>query len=122
MFIVTDSDWAGCKTTCWSTRGGAILSGSHCLKTWLSTQATVAVSSAEEELYAFTRGAAQGLGLMALLADFGVTAKVAVHSDASAAIGMVLRVGFGKLRHLNVRYLWLQDQVKLLAWTLQPTS
>ena len=34
------------------------------------------------------------------------------HIDASAAIGIVRRAGMGKLRHLNVRYRWVQDQVK----------
>ena len=86
--------------------------GKHCLKTWSSTQATVALSSAEAELYALTKGASQGLGMMTLLADFGLTVSVTVHTDASAAIGIVRRAGIGKLRHLNVRYLWVQDQVK----------
>ena len=48
---------------------------------------------------------------MALLADPGVEVQAAVHTDASAAIGIVRRSGFGKLRYLNMRYLWLQDQV-----------
>ena len=48
--IFTHSDWAGCKTTCGNNSGRAILWGSHCLKTWSSTQATVALSSAEAEL------------------------------------------------------------------------
>ena len=82
------------------------------MKTWSSTQATVALSSAEAELYALTKGASQGLGMMTLLADFGLTVSVTVHTDASAAIGIVRRAGIGKLRHLNVRYLWVQDQVK----------
>ena len=69
-----------------------------------STQATVALLSAEAELHAFTKRA-QGLKLMALLADFRVTVEIAVHTNASAAIGIVRRAGFGKLRHLNVRYL-----------------
>ena len=110
--VFTDSDWAGCKTTCRSTSGGVILWGNHSLKTWSSTQATVALSSAEAELYALTKGAAQGLGLMTMLSDFGITVDVTVHTDASAAIGIVRRAGLGKLRHLNVRYLWLQDLVK----------
>ena len=86
--------------------------GAHCLKTWSSTQTTIALSSAEAELYALTKGAAQGLGMMALLSDFGIAVNVIVHTDASAAIGIVRRAGLGKLRHLNVRYLWVQDQVK----------
>ena len=100
--IFTDSDWAGCKTTCRSISGGAIVWGSHCLKTWSSTQATVALSRAEAELYVPTKGASQGFGLMALLADFGVTVEVAIHTDASAAIGIVRRTGLGMFRHLHV--------------------
>ena len=107
--IFTDSDWAGCKTTFRSTSGGVALWGSHCIKTWWSTQATIALSSAEAELYALTKGAAQGLGMMTLMEDFGIPTAVTVHTDASAAIGLVRRAGLGKLRHLNVRYVWLQD-------------
>ena len=86
--------------------------GSHCLKMWSSTQANIALSSAEAELYALTKGAAQGLGMMSLMSDFGVGVSVTIHIDASAAIGIVRRAGLGKLRHLNVRYLRVQDQVK----------
>ena len=32
--------------------------------------------------------------------------------DATAAIGVSLRAGVGKLRHLEVCYLWLQQKVK----------
>ena len=110
--VFTDSDWAGCKTTCRRTSGSSMVWGSHCLKMWSSTQATIALSSAEAELYALTKGAAQGLGMMSLMSDFGVGVSVTIHTDASAAIGIVRRAGLGKLRHLNVRYLWVQDQVK----------
>ena len=108
----TDSDWAGCKITCRSTSGGVMMWGAHCLKSWASTQATVALSSAEAELYALTKGASQALGIMALLEDFGFTTRSVFHTDASAAIGIVRRAGLGKLRHLNVRYLWLQDHFR----------
>ena len=86
--------------------------GSQCLKMWSSTQTTIALSSLEAKLYALTKGAAQGLGMMSLLGDFGVSIGVTIHADASAAIGIVRRAGLGKLRHLNVRYLLVQDQVK----------
>ena len=71
------------------------------LKIWSSTQATVALSSAEAELYTQTKGAAQAFGLMTLLADLGVEVQAAVHTDASAAIGIFRRSGLGRLRHLN---------------------
>ena len=46
---------------------------------------------------------------MTLLADLSVEVQIAVHTDASAAIGIVRHSGLGKLRDFNVRYLWLQD-------------
>ena len=35
-----------------------------------------------------------------------------VHGDVSAAIGIVNRTGVGRLRHVRVQYLWLQDTVR----------
>jgi len=107
-----DSDWAGCKRTCRSTSGGAMLLGAHCIKGYSSTQATVALSSGEAELYAMTKGAATVLGLISLAMDFGIRLNGLVHCDASAALGIVNRQGLGKLRHINVRYLWLQEKVR----------
>ena len=49
---------------------------------------------------------------MTLLEDFGITTRSVLHTDASAAIGIVRRAGVGKLRHLNVRYVWLQDHFR----------
>jgi hypothetical protein len=49
---------------------------------------------------------------MSLGEDFGMTFHAKVSSDASAAIGMVNRTGAGKLRHIRVQYLWIQDVVK----------
>ena len=40
-----------------------------------------------------------------------MTVSVTVHTDFSAATGIVRRIAFGKLRHLNVRYQCVQDQV-----------
>ena len=116
--VFTDSDWAGCRSTCRSTSGGITRFGAHTLKTWSSTQATVALSSAEAELYALTKGAAQALGFITLMADMGVQVKATVHTDASAAIGIARRAGLGKLRHLNVRYLWLQHELQSIELTL----
>ena len=35
-----------------------------------------------------------------------------MYSDASAAIGIAHRQGFGKTRHIDVQYLWIQHEVK----------
>ena len=107
-----DSDWAGCKASCRSTSGGAVFHGWHVIKAWATTQATVAMSSAEAELYSLTKGASTTLGLMALSGDMGHELNATVHSDASAAVSIVRRQGLGKLRHIKVQYLWVQERVR----------
>ena len=86
--------------------------GSHMVMAWSSTQGVVALSSGEAELYALTKGAANTLGMMSLAQDFGMHLDGRVHSDASAAIGMINRTGAGKLRHVRVQYLWVQGKVR----------
>ena len=107
-----DSDWAGCKGTSRSTSGGAAKIGYHTIKTWSTTQAVIALSSGEAELYAMTKGAAVALGLSSLAADFGLELHLNIHTDASAAVGIVNRQGVGKLRHIRVQYLWVQSKVQ----------
>ena len=92
--------------------GGAMRVGWHTIKTWSSTQATLALSSGESELYALTKGASQALGLLALAKDFGTQLNAKIHPDASATLGIVNREGLGKLRHVKVQYLWLQERVR----------
>ncbi len=48
--IYTDTDFAGCKETRRSTRGGVIMLGSHTVRHWSKTQSTIALSSGEAEL------------------------------------------------------------------------
>ena len=51
-------------------------------------------------------------GLQSLSRDVGIVAEAHLHIDASAAIGVIRRQGLGKLRHIEVRDLWLQHEVK----------
>ena len=107
-----DSDWAGCKGSRRSTSGGALSRGQHLLKSWSTTQATIALSSAEAELYSLVKGAAQTLGMMALARDLGVSLQATVNTDASAALGIIQRQGLGKLRHVSTQFLWVQEKVR----------
>ena len=50
--------------------------------------------------------------LQALLEDLGERVRVAIKSDATAAIGIVARVGLGKVRHLSVADLWIQQAAR----------
>ena len=89
--VYTDSDWAGCRRSRKSTSGGTIMKGSHCLKTWSKTQALIAKSSGEAELYAVVRGAAEALGMATLAKDLGRNMSIQLHVDAAAAKGMIER-------------------------------
>ena len=72
----------------------------------------MALSSGEAEYDALVKAAAEALGAQALALDLGWTTKVRIWIDASAAKSMASRIGLGKMRHLEVRYLWLQGAVK----------
>ena len=109
--VLTDSDWAGCVKTRKSTSGGVVMRGIHTIKHWSTTQSTVALSSAEAELIALVRGGSEALGARSLLQDFGSNAGIDLGVDASATIGVVRRNGVGRVRHLDVRYLWLQEKI-----------
>ena len=74
-------------------------------------QSTIALSSGESEFYALTCGAALGLSLKSLMADWGQKNDLIVLSDSSAARGTAARRGLGKLRHVQARYLWVQERV-----------
>ena len=52
-----------------------------------------------------------GLGARSVLKDLGSTARICVMTDSSAAKGMASRKGFGKVRHVEVNELWVQQKV-----------
>ena len=89
--------------------------GSHCLRTYSSTQSTVSLSSGEAEYYGLVKGAAAGLGHQAIMSDYGVDMPVRLWTDSSAAIGISKRSGLGKIRHLATHTLWLQEKVRTKA-------
>ena len=70
------------------------------------------MSTAEAELGATVKGAAEGEGVLSLLSDFHITARLVLKSDASAAIGITKRIGLGKVRHLATGDLWIQQKVR----------
>ena len=113
--IFTDIDWAGCRRTRRSTTGGCILWEDRMIKSWSTTQALVALSSGEAELYGTVKASAEGLGVQALLQDLGAKAEIEVLTDASAAMGVLDRRGLGRLRHIHTNFLWVprkQRQIK----------
>ena len=79
---------------------------------WSRTQPVVALSTAEAELIAMTMAVQEGQFLQHLLTELNVETKIHVYSDSSAARAVVARRGCGRMKHLQVRDLWLQDQLR----------
>ena len=98
--------------------------GPHLIRAWSTTQALVALSSGEAELYGVVRASSEGLGFQSMLKDFGSSVPVSVAADASAALGVVRRKGLGKLRHIETNFLWVQDVAagKKIEYVKQPGS
>ena len=47
-----------------------------------------------------------------MLGDWGFFVHVVLRTDRSTAMGVTSRQGLGKLRHLDVRNLWLQQKLR----------
>jgi hypothetical protein len=110
--VFVDSDWGGCEKSMLSTSGGAMVVFGTCVKVWSSTQRALARSSGETELYAANKGATEGLGLQTMCREIGIQLEVKVHTDSNACRGTVQRSGLGRLKHLRIEELWLQNAVE----------
>ncbi len=71
MISYSDSDWVGCKTSWRIVRGGIIVLGGAAVKCWSNRQATAALSSGEDELYAATKAATELIGFSLPMSDPG---------------------------------------------------
>ena len=111
LHVRSDANCAGCRASRKSSSGGTVVIAGRLLRAYSKTQAVIAKSSGESELYAVVRASSEALGILTLLADFGCsTMRASVGMDASAAIGIVQRQGISKLRHVEVDVLWIQEQ------------
>ena len=119
MTLKVDSDHAADKKTRRSTTGCVAYFGQHVVKTTSNLQSAIGLNVSESEYYALVHGGAHGLGLQAFLNDLGVKVDVEVASDSNSAKSFASRQGLGKQRHVQTRYLWLQERVALKHITVR---
>ena len=110
--VYTDSDWATDKATRKSMSSYSEFFGRHLIETSCARQSVVALSSGEAEYYALTRGVAAGLMSQQVWEVMNFKLPLVARTDSSAGKGIASRVGVGKVKHLSLRELWLQDVVQ----------
>ena len=89
--------------------------GGHCIKTWGVSRTAYALSSAEVEFYVMIEAVIRAKGVINVMIELGfeVQQELQLHTDSSAAKSFVSRKGLGKMKHLEIRDLWLQREVAL---------
>ena len=115
MDIHVDADWAGCPSTRKSTTGFVIYILGTPVSFGSRTQATIALSSAESELYAICTGTSEGLHLKMFLQESGLASKVSIriHTDSTAGKSIATRQGTSKkAKHIDIRFLYTQQLTK----------
>ena len=100
-----------------STSGGVVKMGvvkmwGRCVKIWSTTHAAVALSTAESEFYPMVDAVQRAKWLVAVAKELGfegMAGHMVLGTDSSAAKNFVSRRGLGKMRHIEVRKLWLRS-------------
>eukprot|EP00971_Amphidinium_carterae_P035754 703652-Amphidinium_carterae.1 len=93
--------------------------GRHVIATWSVLQQVVATSSGEAEFYSMALAAAHGLESQSFLVEAGWQQwagsgrpRIQLRSDSTAGIGMASRLGLGRMKHVQIRFLWLQSYTR----------
>ena len=122
----SDSSWADCKSTRKSTSSGCIFLNGALVMSICRTQASIALSSCEAELYA-----ANGLMVECIylfrLCKFLCGDEIDVGSDmvqqklcmdSSSALALVRRTGTGRLKHIEIKQFYLQNLLRQNVFTI----
>ena len=73
------------------------------------------MSSGEAEYYGIVKGATMGIRIKSLLGDLGMPRdmmKLLIYTDSSTAKSIAQRRGVGRVRHIEVCQLWIQQEVQ----------
>ena len=84
--------------------------GSHVIKHWSKTQAGIALSSGEAELYALIKSSIETIGVQHLIKELGYEHTGNLYTDSTAAKGTVSRTGSARLKHVETNLFWIQEK------------
>ena len=109
--IPVDSDWAGSQER-YSTYAGLEFHGGHLVDSCVASDQVRALSSGEAEPTESWMAQHEESPRSTCAKRWGRTINVDVETDSTAAMGMCSRTGVGKTRHIQVRWLWIQDAIR----------
>ena len=118
----SDSDYAGDRTSCRSVSCAWIELGGVPVYAHARQQSIIATSSAEAECYAMSGAAVELFGIDSILKELGVRHRVVLRSDSSSGRSLANRRGLGRMKHIDVKCLWLQECVAQQKLVLQPVK
>ena len=108
----TGADWAGDKSSetrkLHSVSSAMVYVNNRLVSSWSRTQKSIALSSCESEYLSAVSGGAEALyvsRLWSFLVEKEVQAKISCRAFSQ-------RQGVGRLKHVETKYLWLQQQIK----------
>ena len=103
-----DTDWGTNKETRCSVACGIVKWGEAPMLGFVRSQKIQALSSGEAEFYGQGSVAVELLLLRRVLAWLMFPVALRLCTDSTAALGIAARSGVGKVKHLQLRSLWLQ--------------
>ena len=83
---------------------------------------TDALLMAESGFDGVVRGEVSGIQLRETFMQFGFSVRLRVLLDSSAARAMSARTGSGRVKHVEARYLWVQDGVRKKQFSVGSTD
>jgi len=112
--VYTDSDWADDKETRKSQSSYHLVADDEeaPLDHISRRQGPVSLSSGEAEFYAATSGTANAIAPKGVFEFFGYKVHMSLYMDSSTGRSIARREGRGRVKHLDVRSMWLQQLVK----------
>ena len=126
--VFVDSDWAGDRLSRKSTTGGIVLVGSELsssciMASYSRTQNSVALSSTEAELQAIVSGVGEGVFVQSLITELGFSKpSLIVCTDSKGAYDNLKRLGVGRIKHVALRSLFVQELVHNNTVSLRKVS
>jgi hypothetical protein len=114
IIAFSNSDWGGCESTRKS-KSGYVVKVAGGPVTWATkSQATVALSSCEAELYALCEAVKEIMWLSQLLTELQISFSMPIlRVDNKGAISLASKPsGHARSKHIEIRYFFVRDAVE----------